>query len=314
MMYYLLSLLAGGVIAVMVLLNGKLTAIHGVYLASVIIHAAGVVFAGVICCAKRANMKSRAPLWAYTGGAIGVLTTIFNNYAFGYITITSIVALGLLGQSLASVALDAFGWLGIKKRRSGKYSIIGYLAALIGTLIMINPSDSQALLAVILSLCAGVTVVLSRTVNSRLSMETSPIAGSLINHIVGLPICVVLALLFQPSASAAAAKSSPVIYLGGVLGVATVLLFNITVPKISAFRLTLLSFIGQIFMGMVLDFALGAELLTTTFTGGIIIAAGLVTNMILEQGDNYRKRKEEQYWNSIKMAEEAHWDKVLQRK
>ena len=292
-MYYLLSLLVGSVISVMVFLNGKLTAGYGAYPASVIIHIVGVVFAGTICFAKKEKMRSHAPLWAYMGGAIGVLTTLFNNYAFGCVSMTSIVALGLLGQSLSSVMLDFFGWLGVKKRRLNKYSVIGYLAAVIGILVMLDQTASGALSAVFLSLCAGVTVVLSRTINSRLSMETSPIIGSFINHVVGLPICIVLTLLFQPSFSIQIAGHSPFIYFGGVLGVVTVLLFNITVPRISAFRLTLLSFVGQIFTGILLDFVFGAEFSTSTFTGGGIIAAGLLINMILEQWDNFKKRKED---------------------
>lgn len=290
-MYYLLSLLAGSVISVMVFLNGKLTAGYGAYLASVIIHIVGVVFAGTICFAKKEKMRSHAPIWAYMGGAIGVLTTLFNNYAFGRVSMTSIVALGLLGQSLSSVMLDSFGWLGVKKRRLNKYSMIGYLAAVIGILVMLDQTTSGALFAVFLSLCAGVTVVLSRTINSRLSMETSPIIGSFINHVVGLPICIVLTLRFQYSFSIPITGHSPFIYFGGVLGVVTVLLFNITVPQISAFRLTLLSFVGQIFMGIFLDFVFGAEFSTSTFTGGGIIAAGLLINMILEQWDNFKKRK-----------------------
>lgn len=193
-MYYLLSLLVGSVISVMVFLNGKLTAGYGAYPASVIIHIVGVVFAGTICFVKKEKMRSHAPLWAYMGGAIGVLTTLFNNYAFGRVSMTSIV---------------------------------------------------------------------------------------------------VLTLLFQPSFSIQIAGHSPFIYFGGVLGVVTVLLFNITVPRISAFRLTLLSFVGQIFTGILLDFVFGAEFSTSTFTGGGIIAAGLLINMILEQWDNFKKRKED---------------------
>lgn len=312
--YYLLSLFAGSIISVMIFLNGKLTAGYGAYLAAVIIHVVGAAFAGTICFAKREKWKSQAPLWAYMGGAVGVLTTLFNNYAFGQIDMTSIVALGLLGQSLSSVALDTFGWLGIKQRRQSKYSAIGYLAAVVGIFVMLDQPASGALFAVLLSICAGVTVVLSRTINARLSSETSPIVGSLINHLVGLPICVVLALLFSSSMTTSLPESGLFLYFGGVLGVATVLLFNITVPKISAFQLTLLSFIGQVFMGIFLDLVFGAKFSTSTFAGALILSAGLLINLLLEQRANYRKRRKQQYWDSIHKAQEAHWDRVLKRK
>ncbi|MEM1485568.1 DMT family transporter [Oscillospiraceae bacterium PP1C4] len=312
-MYYLLSILAGVVISAMVSLNGGLTASYGNYSAAVIIHIVGVIFAASICVIRkeRIQIKSRAPLWAYFGGTIGVLTTLFNNYAYGRVTMTSIVSLGLLGQSISSVVLDSFGWLGVEKRRTRKGSVVGYLAAIIGIFIMMDNSVSEATFAVVLSLSAGITVVLSRTVNSRLSTETSPLVGSFINHLAGLPICIVLALCLQRPVRLMATGTKPWIYLGGALGVVTVLLFNITVPRVSAFRLTLLSFIGQIFTGIVLDLALGLECSTSTFAGGLVIAAGLLANMMLEQWNNYTNRKKEKYWSSIRAAEKAHWEKVL---
>ncbi|MDD4843757.1 MAG: DMT family transporter [Anaerotignum sp.] len=292
-MYYLLSILVGVIISVMVSLNGGLTASYGAYSAAVIIHIVGVIFAALICAIRkeRLQIKSRAPQWAYFGGAIGVLTTLFNNYAYGRITMTSIVALGLLGQSLSSVVLDSFGWLGVEKRRASKSSVVGYLAAIIGIFIMMDNSVSEAAFAVVLSLSAGITVVLSRTINSRLSTETSPLVGSFLNHLVGLPICIVLALCLQRPVWLMATGTKPWMYLGGALGVVTVLLFNITVPRVSAFHLTLLSFIGQIFTGIALDLALGLECSTSTFAGGLVITAGLLANMMLEQWNNYRNRK-----------------------
>ncbi|MDD3137888.1 MAG: DMT family transporter [Lachnospiraceae bacterium] len=304
-MYYILSILAGVVISVMVSLNGGLTASYGTYSAAVIIHIVGVIFAASICVLRKKHIKIKrqAPLWAYLGGAIGVLTTLFNNYAYGRVTITSIVALGLLGQSITSVILDSFGWLGVKKRRTNRSAVVGYLTAIIGIFVMMDNSVSEAALAVVLSLSSGITVVLSRTVNSRLATETSPLVGSFINHLVGLPICIVLALCLQHPVWLMASGTKPWMYLGGALGVVTVLLFNITVPRESAFRLTLLSFVGQIFTGITLDLTLGLECSTSTFAGGLIIATGLLANMMLEYWNNYRIRKK----NSIEAVPE--WQK-----
>lgn len=294
-MYYLLAVLAGIVISVMVSLNGGLTQAYGTYSAAVIIHVVGVVFAMALCATRKEKPlpRNHVPLWAYTGGAIGVLTTLFNNYAFGRISMTSIVALGLLGQSLASMVFDTFGLLGMEKRPVRKSAAIGFLPAIAGIFFMMDGSVSGAVPAVIVSLGAGVSVVLSRTVNSRLSGETSPLVGSLINHIVGLPICVILAISFQRPLWIAMADVKPWMFLGGTLGVVTVLLFNITVPKVSAFQLTLLSFVGQVFTGITLDFVQGQEVSNASFTGGLVIAAGLLVNMALDQWHTYKKKKKE---------------------
>jgi transporter family-2 protein len=196
---------------------------------------------------------------------------------------TSIVALGLLGQSIASILFDHFGLFGIEKRKIHKSSIVGYAAALIGIIVMLDHSASDSVVAIVLTFLAGCNVVLSRTINSKLSLQTSPLIGSLINHAVGLPICVIFFLLLQRSCVITNVSSDPWKYLGGTLGVMTVLLLNITVPRISAFRLTLLSFIGQIFTGILLDLILNVNQSSRTFAGGLIIGAGLMANMAFEK-------------------------------
>lgn len=294
-MYCILSILTGVVISIMVCINGELTSSYGNYNAAVIIHVVGVLFASTICVIKKdkIKIKHQVPKWAYLGGAIGVLTTLFNNYAFGRITMTSIMALGLLGQSISSVLLDSFGLLGLKKRQIKKSSAIGYCTALIGIFIMMDYSVSESTFAVLLSIGAGVTVVLSRSINARLSMGTTPMVGSLINHLVGLPICIILGLCIQGPIKITTTGTKPWMYLGGMFGVITVLLFNVTVPRVPAFRLTLLSFVGQIFAGVILDVVLGSQYSTSTFTGGLIIAAGLMLNMLMEQWNNYRSQAKE---------------------
>ncbi|MDF2886666.1 MAG: hypothetical protein K0R23_1051, partial [Lacrimispora sp.] len=73
------------------------------------------------------------------------------------------------------------------------------------------------------------------------------------------------------------------IYFGGVLGVITVLLFNLTVPKIPSFRLTLLSFTGQIFTGILLDLITQKGFTMATFSGGLLVAAGVGITMAGER-------------------------------
>lgn len=291
-MYYLLSILSGVVISVMVCINGKLTTAYGLYLSAVIIHLVGVIFSGAICLFGKKTLKCHAPLWAYLGGAIGVLTTFFNNFAFDKISMTSIVALGLLGQSITSVCLDSFGLLGIKKQKPEKSAVIGYLAAALGIYIMMDSSIAAAAVAVFVSLLAGITVVLSRTVNARLSEETSPIAGSFVNHLVGLPICIILFLCIQRPLHVPVSTWNPIVYTGGILGVLVVMLFNITVPKIAAFHLTLLSFVGEIFAGIAIDIATHSGYSSSTFIGGIVISAGLLINMILKRISERRSAKQ----------------------
>lgn len=286
-MYQLLALLTGLILAIMISINGNLTDQYGVFTASVIIHIVGVIFAYMLCVLKkeRQPIRRHSPKWIYLGGALGVIPTLCNNFSFGHISLTSIVALGLLGQTIASLTIDGLGLFGMKRRPFQKESVIGFVFALIGIVLMLDHSIT-AVVHTTLSLLSGVAVVLSRTVNSRLSDNIGALRGSLVNHLVGLPITIVIALIASVCTSTTintAAPFRPWIYLGGTLGVLTVLLCNLTVPKVSSFKLTVLTFIGQIFTGILLDLIIGGDYSQTSFVGGVVIALGIAVNMIVEQ-------------------------------
>jgi transporter family-2 protein len=315
-MYLFLSLLTGFIIAVMVAVNGVLTLQHGIFLSAIIIHIVGTVFAYMLIkiTKKTINIPKNLPIWMFTGGIIGVLTTFFNNFAFGKISMTSIVALGLFGQSALALIIDTLGLYGMKKQTFKKSSMIGIIFSSIGILVMLDSTVGTALYAVVLSFLAGITVVLSRTVNAELSRKIGELQGSLINHVAGLPITIIIAVLFlKNNLISSVTNFSPHlwIYLGGTLGVITVMLFNITVPKVSAFQLTLLSFVGQVFTGIAIDMITKGSYTKGTFAGGIIIAMGIAVNLIYEKVMAVQEAKKLKYLERIDHAEKQHWDKLL---
>ncbi|MDA3731012.1 DMT family transporter [Niameybacter massiliensis] len=284
-MYTFLSLFVGMIIAIMVAINGELTAYYGMFMAAIIIHIVGSLFAYLTMKLTKQNLQlnQRIPLWFYLGGALGVVTTFCNNFAFGKISLTSIIAIGLLGQTLTSLLIDSFGLFGMKKYPFQKYTLIGLSLALLGMIMMLDSSTTSGLLAVLLSFIAGLSIVASRTCNARLADRIGILPSSLVNHLVGLPLCIVLFLALDTSklSSLVPFTHRPWIYLGGVLGVATVLLFNLLVPKVAALPLTILSFIGQIFTSMVLDLVLLHTYDATTFVASLVIALGIAINMFL---------------------------------
>ncbi|NCB35796.1 MAG: DMT family transporter, partial [Clostridia bacterium] len=116
-MYYLLSLLAGMLISVMVVFNGGLNGRVGQTAALVIIHLAGLVFILLLMLVKGEKLRlKRLPFYLYLGGLLGIMTTVFNNTAFGHISVSAMMALGLLGESVSSLLADHFGLLGLPKR------------------------------------------------------------------------------------------------------------------------------------------------------------------------------------------------------
>lgn len=287
-MYNLLSLLAGVAIAILVTLNGQLSSAHGVFVSAVIIHIVGILFAILLLLIlrKKFTFKSTCPAWAYLGGVIGVLTTVFNNFSFGKISVTSILALGLFGQTVTALLFDHFGILGTKKQTFKVTSLFGLVFALGGIFMMFDASSGIVLYAILLSVAAGVSSVLSRSVNAVLANEIGALQGSLINHIAGLPVCVVVLFLLgrnELTAEFAFHGSTPWIYIGGAFGVIAVLLYNIVVPKVPAFYVTLLAFIGQVFAGLVIDVMMNNGYSKRTMIGGVLVSVGVGINMILEQ-------------------------------
>lgn len=289
-MYQLLALINGMILSVMISVNGNLSVRYSAFTAAAIIHAVGSLFA-LLLCALQKNKKpvwTHKPKWIYLGGAIGVFTTVFQNLAFSCISITSVIALGLLGQTVTSLVIDSSGLFGMEKRPLPRYAIVGLSLSVFGIFVMLDTSVAGAALGTAISFASGISMVLSRTANARLAEKTGALQGSLVNHLVGLPITVILAFAVAASngtsASAVAGGSfQPWIYFGGVLGVVVVMVLNITVPKIPAFQLTLLVFIGQVFTGILLDIVAGSYHTGATLWGGIIIAAGIAVNMILER-------------------------------
>ena len=127
--------------------------------------------------------------------------------------------------------------------------------------------------------------MMSRTVNAHLSNHIGALQGSLINHLAGMPVCLLLALMIPEQT-----VDQPFrlwIWCGGMLGVLIVMIYNITVPKIPAYRLTLITLCGQLFCGILLDVLLGGELNTKEFGAGLLVAAGILSNQLLKI---YRKK------------------------
>ena len=290
-MYYFLSIIAGIFIAVMVLMNGDLTEVYGLYSATALIHVVGLVFSGIILAIKRQNPLSgkKLPFHLYLGGAVGVQTVVFNNMAFGRISLSAILALSLLGQSLTSLVFDKYGFFNMPKHRFAAKKLIGIALVMAGIFLMTIDSQLDALIPIAVSLLTGVTIVVSRTINASLAQQTSIIKSTFFNYGTGFALSLIL--LF------AAGRSEPMvtrfsfdpnvwIYLGGILGVCIITLLNAAVSRISSFYMTLLLFAGQVFTGLIIDMILSGSLCLYDLLGGALVCAGLAQNLIVDRLSN----------------------------
>ena len=267
----------------MIAFNGGLSELYGVYSATVIIHIVGLILITTLALINKDRLFSKRQTWfLYLGGALGVLTTVSNNLAFGRISVSAMLALGLFGQSIAGLMFDQYGFFNMPKYPFVKRKLIGLLFIIGGIVSMVNNFE---VIAVIVSFVAGVNIVISRTLNAKLAALTSVRTGTFYNYLIGLFVSIpVFLLLGRNEITLAEFAVSPnwFIYLGGMLGVCVVLLCNITVMKISALYLTLLIFIGQVFSGILIDVIISRELSLRNLIGGVLVAIGLCINLFLD--------------------------------
>ena len=284
-MYYFASLMIGILVAVMIALNGGLTTLYGMYAATVIIHIVGLILIGGIILLRREKpFAKRLPWYLYIGGVLGVATTASVNFAFGKISLSAILALGLFGQSVAGALVDQFGWFGMKKHPFRAFQIPGILLVAGGIGWMMG--GGFTLWPVLTVFLSGVLLVISRSYNARLADETSVYVSTFFNYVCGLATAIPVFLLFgRNEAIWAGLVLSPNwwIYLGGAIGVATVWLSNIVVVKIPQLYITLLMFVGQVFTGVIIDALLDGAFSTANIIGGALVALGLALNLLFER-------------------------------
>lgn len=283
-MYGILALFAGVLIAVMVALNGGLSAQYGVYSSTAMIHFIGLAVIAALCLVRREKLSYKSiPLYLFLGGALGVPLTVCNNVSFARIGVSSMLALGLLAQGVAGIFVDHYGLFGMPRRRFNAKSLVGLALTLAGVLAMTEAFDPLAVLA---SLAAGVILLAARTLNARLAQRTSLYASTFYNYVVGLAVALAVCLLFgrsEPMFASFALSPKAWFYFGGPLGVCIVLLLNYTVAKVSALNMSLFLFIGQVFAGLTIDGLLLGAFSPRLIIGGVLVAAGTAANVVMER-------------------------------
>ena len=284
-MYYLLSLIIGILVAVMIAANGGLTTLYGMYAATVIIHIVGLILIGGFILARREKPFAKPQPWyLYVGGVIGVVTTACVNYAFGKISLSAILALGLFGQSLAGLLVDQFGLLGMRRHPFRLFQLPGLLLVAGGIAWMMG--GGFRVLPVISVMVSGALLVVSRSYNARLAEQTSVYISTFFNYVCGLATAIPVFLLLgggEPVYRGFALSPNWWIYLGGAIGVATVWMSSVVVVKIPQLYITLLMFVGQVFMGVLIDALIDGAFSVENIVGGSFVALGLALNLLLER-------------------------------
>ena len=141
------------------------------------------------------------------------------------------------------------------------------------------------MISIIFSILSGVTIVLSRSVNGMLSKKMGAYQGTFYNYFTGFMTSLMLVLMVVgvQHINISLDKTNLMMYLGGIIGVFNILILNIIVPRISPVILTLLSFIGQLVSGMVIDAFVYNMFSISKILGCLIVIAGLVIYQLSEE-------------------------------
>ncbi len=140
-LHHVLAFLSGGLLAVMLLLNGTLAAHTNATFSSWAAHASGAALALALLLMRPRGLVWRggAPLWAYLGGLSGALTVIVTAMAMNSaLALSGTLALGLAGQAAFGLVADRFGLFGLKVRHPGwrAYGALALILAGSGLVIL----------------------------------------------------------------------------------------------------------------------------------------------------------------------------------
>ena len=108
-------------------------------------------------------------------------------------------------------------------------------------------------LFVTLAFVAGLLVSLSRQVNGRLSLSTSPLQSSFWNHVVGFIALLAVGLVLGGLWPDGVMETPAYAFIGGTLGVVFIAAGSWLVGRIGAVNTALLVIGGQMVSGVLLD-------------------------------------------------------------
>jgi transporter family-2 protein len=142
MLYFALAFVAGMALTIQVGINSTLR--HGLgnpAMATLVSFLVGTVGLALFLLLARTPLPTRAalgsvPAWAWFGGLVGafyVATTVIVGPRLGSATLLALV---VLGQLLAALVIDHFGWIGFPQHSISTVRILGAVLLFSGVLLI----------------------------------------------------------------------------------------------------------------------------------------------------------------------------------
>lgn len=131
----------------------------------------------------------------------------------------------------------------------------------------------------------GFLIVFSAIVNGQLAAKIGTTRSMQMNYLIGSFTALIVTLSLGRSAiDVLAVKTLPYVFLlGSLFGLGVLFFMNTIVPKISAFYIVLLPFVGQMLVSGCIDYFYLNYLSKGKIIGALLILVGIVYNAILER-------------------------------
>lgn len=139
---------------------------------------------------------------------------------------------------------------------------------------------------ILIAILSGITIVISRIVNANLAEKIGLFQSTFYNFLTGLLFSILIWIFTKENFNLHTIANSniPVYsYLGGIIGIFSISLSNYIAPKISTFYMSLLIFIGQIGIGIFIDYIVLNEISKGKLIGGLLVTIGLSYNLFLDK-------------------------------
>ena len=144
MLYFVLAFVAGLALTIQVGINSTLRhRLNDPWMATLISFLGGTLGLTVFVLLTRASLPARTaiasvPSWAWLGGLVGafyVATTVIVAPRLGSATLLAFV---VLGQLLASLVIDHYGWIGFAQHPISTVRILGAVLLFGGVLLIVR--------------------------------------------------------------------------------------------------------------------------------------------------------------------------------
>jgi len=138
-MYKNLAIINGGIIAIMIFLNGMLARVTGPYISTLLFHLLGLILIIIISIIRKNSIPNlkEVPVLLFLPGILSVITILLNNISIPQIGLTLAIGVTLFGQLVMSSLVEHYGLFGMPVNRLKKEKILGFLIIFIGVVVMI---------------------------------------------------------------------------------------------------------------------------------------------------------------------------------